>query len=60
MNRQEIREARELLGITQGQLALALGVTRKAVNRWEKGEAPISTVVALAIRHLLEQHEAAE
>jgi DNA-binding XRE family transcriptional regulator len=60
VDRQEIREARQRLGVTQEQLALALGVTRQAVNRWENGEAPISTVVALAIRHLLEQHEAAE
>jgi DNA-binding XRE family transcriptional regulator len=46
--------------VTQAQLAQALGVTARSVIAWEKGEAPISTVVALAIRHLLQQHEAAE
>jgi DNA-binding XRE family transcriptional regulator len=60
VDRQEIRKARQRLGVTQAQLAQALGVTARSVIAWEKGEVPISTVVALAIRHLLQQHEAAE
>jgi DNA-binding XRE family transcriptional regulator len=60
VDRQEIREARQLLGVTQVQLAQALGVTARSVINWEMGDVPISTVVALAIRHLLDQHEAAE
>ena len=60
MDRQEIREARQRLRVTQAQLARALGVSTRSVINWEMGDVPISTIVALAIRHLLEQHEAAE
>lgn len=60
MTAEELRDRRLRLGVTQQQLANALGVTRRTVNKWENGDAPVRESTALAIRHLLEQHEAAE
>ncbi len=57
MDRQELRERRRRLGLTQAQLAEALGVTTRAVGKWEAGDAPIAPSIELAIRYLLEHPE---
>ncbi len=46
-----ITGARGVLGLTQGQLALRLGVSRQAVNQWESGAREprgVDTLVRLA------------
>ena len=55
MTKEELRQARERLGLTQAQLAQQLGVTLNAVQKWEMGERPIRKVVALAVQLLLER-----
>ena len=50
--------ARVALGLTQGQLAAALGVGRKTVNRWECGTCRIPPMVGLALETLRIQREA--
>ncbi|MBW8785864.1 MAG: helix-turn-helix transcriptional regulator [Novosphingobium sp.] len=44
-----LREAREAKGLTQAQLAAAIGVSRKTVNTVENGVFVPSTVIALKL-----------
>ena len=44
-----LREAREALGLTQGELAAAIGVSRKTVNTVENGVFVPSTTIALKL-----------
>lgn len=53
MDRQELRERRRRLGLTQAQLADALGVSARAIGKWEAGDAPITLSIDLATRYLL-------
>ncbi len=39
----ELRRARKAAGITQGELAMTIGVTQTTVTRWETGERSMST-----------------
>lgn len=47
---ERIRELREVIGITQSNLASALNISRSAVNAWEMGTSKLSidTLVDLA------------
>lgn len=54
MTPQEFKDWREALGLTQQQAAELLGVTRRAVVKWEAGAAPISRAVFLACKYLAE------
>ena len=47
---EQIRNYRKSVGLTQEQVANALGVSASAVNKWEKGNSypDISTLPALA------------
>jgi DNA-binding XRE family transcriptional regulator len=49
----QLRRTRKTLGLTQGQLAEALGVTYVSVGRWERGEVSIPSWLPLAIRGLV-------
>lgn len=44
-----LREAREARGLTQAQLAEAVGVSRKTINTVENGVFVPSTVIALKL-----------
>lgn len=44
-----LREAREARGLTQAELASAIGVSRKTVNTVENGVFVPSTVIALKL-----------
>ncbi len=55
MTKEEFREQRRKLGMTQEQLARHIGVTLGAVQKWELGHRPISGPVALLMRLLVEQ-----
>lgn len=57
MTSMELRSAREALGMTQPQLAQALGYSRTHVVRLETGALPITTVLAWAIIGLQSQHK---
>lgn len=45
----EVRSARQRLGVSQAQLAEALGVNKLTISRWERGERNPPTMVELAI-----------
>lgn len=49
----EIRFLRELLGMTQAELAERLGVSRATINRWETGNDLVGSVQSLALRTLV-------
>lgn len=50
--REEIRRAREKMGLTQAELAEKLGVSGKTVYRWETGQRDVKldTLDAIATR----------
>ena len=50
-----LREAREGLGLTQGQLAELVGVSRKTINTVENGIFVPSTVIALKLARALNE-----
>lgn len=50
----QLRQHRERAGLTQGELALNVGVTRKTVNTVERGHFVPSTVLALRLAHALD------
>lgn len=47
------RQARELLGLTQAQLAERLGTRREAINRREHGVHGVSAEAVIALRSLM-------
>lgn len=50
-----LREAREARGLTQAQLAEAIGVSRKTVNTVENGVFVPSTIIALKLAAVLDE-----
>lgn len=56
MQGSDIETIRRSLGWTKGRLADELGMSAKFVGMMERGEAPIETRTALAIRQLHNQH----
>lgn len=52
----DFRAARETLGLTQAQLAEALGMQRRQIIRLEAGETPIKPLHEYAVRWLLTSH----
>lgn len=55
----EIREAREVAGVTARSLAKAMGITPEHLSRVENGHRPVTTMLALAasvaIENLIEE-----
>jgi transcriptional regulator with XRE-family HTH domain len=49
MNGDELRQRREGLGMTQEQLARALGVNTMTISRWERGVRSIPPHLSLAL-----------
>lgn len=60
MTRQEFRERRKALGMTQAQLAAALGVHAVTVSKWERGVLVIPVSIALALDALAAQRQHTE
>jgi DNA-binding transcriptional regulator YiaG len=54
MDSDEVRRIRQQLGVTQGKLARALGVSRALVGRWEAGTEKPSSMAANFLNLLLE------
>ncbi len=55
MRAYEIREQRELAGITQEELARRLGVTVSTVSRWENGHHIPTSLARRVIREWMEE-----
>jgi len=53
MTKQEFKEARERLGLTQRELGDALGLDSQTISRLERGEHGIKETTAMALRSLL-------
>jgi len=52
MRTRELKQARARLGLSQTELAEALGIHRSAIARYETGTLPVPKLVALAIEAL--------
>lgn len=52
MKGRELRRARKALGMTQRELAEALGLNKNTVARAERDEIPIPRITELATRYL--------
>lgn len=52
-----IRELRLTLGLTQEQLAAALGVTYSTINRWENGRSKPSPLAMEKIEQMVKEVE---
>jgi DNA-binding XRE family transcriptional regulator len=53
MTREELKRARDRLGMTQKELAEALGMQTNSVTRMEMGIQPVMRTTELAIKYLL-------
>jgi DNA-binding XRE family transcriptional regulator len=53
MTKNELRSARERLGMTQTELAEAIGMKKNAIIRMEGGYRPIMKHTELSVRYLL-------
>ena len=53
MTPEQLRNARQALGLTGVQLAAVLGVDARTYRRYELADTPIPKVTALAVRLLL-------
>jgi DNA-binding transcriptional regulator YiaG len=49
----DLRKKRVAAGMKPADLASALGVTTRTLDRWETGETPITTIHEMAIRSVL-------
>ncbi len=49
----QLKQARQLLGFTQDELAEKIGMSRKMIGMMERGQKPIELRTALAVRCLL-------
>ena len=53
MQGDELRAMRKALGMSQQELADAIGMSRKAVGEMERGDAPIEKRTGMAVRLLV-------
>lgn len=54
MTPRQMAKAREGLGLSQAALAERLNVHPMTVSKWERGQQPIPTMAALAVRCIAE------
>lgn len=59
MNREELRQVRDRLKLTQVELAKQLDVPQATISRWESGKVKIQqpVILALALRWLEREHQ---
>ena len=53
MTTQELKEARQMLGLTQAEMGAAIGISGKQVYNLEAGKKPIQKQTELAVECLL-------
>lgn len=54
VNKEQIKEARQQLGLTQAAMAEKMGIIQRKWERWEGGHSPISPEGARLINLLIE------
>lgn len=54
MTNNELKEARQMLGLTQEQLADEIGASLASVRNWEQGRCKVNRVAAKHIRKMLD------
>lgn len=59
MTPEQIKQARQEMGLTQAAMAKRLGILERKWKRWEYGESPISDEGATLIKLLLEHERVA-
>jgi transcriptional regulator with XRE-family HTH domain len=57
MTPEELKAIRKRLGMTQKELAIAIGRTRDRVKLWENGHVEVPQIAAMAIQHLVDAEE---
>ena len=57
MTKEQIKQARQQLGLTQAAIAKAMGIGTRKWERWEGGHSPISPEGARLVEMLLKQDE---
>jgi transcriptional regulator with XRE-family HTH domain len=53
MTGSKLRRARERLGLTQAELAEAIGMRKNSIARMERGERPVMRHTELSVKYLL-------
>lgn len=56
MTKDEIKQARQSLGLTQAKMAALCGISDRKWKRWELGTCPISSEGKTLLTMLLERH----
>ena len=57
MTREQIKQARQSLGLTQAAMAAKMGIILRKWERWEGGHSPISDEGATLLRLLVEMNK---
>ncbi len=56
MTNNELKEARQSLGLTQERLADEIGASLASVRNWEQGRCKVNRVAAKQIQNMLDSH----
>lgn len=59
MTKEQLKQARQQLGLTQAAMAEKMGIIQRKWERWEGGHSPISAEGATLLRLLVELSERA-
>ena len=54
MTKEQLKQARQQLGLTQAAMAKAMGIGTRKLERWEGGHSPISAEGATLLRLLVD------
>ena len=57
MTKEQLKQARQQLGLTQAAMAAKMGIIQRKWERWEGGHSPISAEGATLLRMLVDIHD---